>query len=170
MTSSAAEPVHDLAQDRLVETPESLRDADPEEIPTDRGLEAGDRPAAADRFGTTPAEAVQGQDLDHRLAEEQPDMGAHDPIEDIVAEDPATFDPERFRGADAGSGEPGALGEGGADKDLDDGDERPELIGRLIAPDEGAHEDEENEAIGVDVGPDGRDLAGEEAAMHLDRP
>ncbi len=40
-------------------------------------------------------------------------------------------------------------------------------VGRLVAPDEGAHEDEESDAIGEDVGPAGYAASAEEAAMHL---
>ena len=33
-------------------------------------------PALTDRFGTTHAEEAAGEDLDHRLAQEEPDAGA----------------------------------------------------------------------------------------------
>lgn len=39
--------------------------------------------------------------------------------------------------------------------------------GRLVAPDEGAHADEESEAIATDVGPGGYASSAEEAAMHI---
>ena len=39
--------------------------------------------------------------------------------------------------------------------------------GRLVAPDEGAHEDEESDAIAVDEGIDGAGASAEEAAMHV---
>jgi Family of unknown function (DUF5709) len=39
--------------------------------------------------------------------------------------------------------------------------------GRLVAPDEGAHADEESEAIAVDEGIDGAGASAEEAAMHV---
>ena len=39
--------------------------------------------------------------------------------------------------------------------------------GRLVAPDEGAHGDEETDAVAVDVGIDGGGAAAEEAAVHL---
>ena len=73
MTEPSGAPDTDLDHDHLVETAESLRDVDPEEMPMDRGDEPGDRPAAAEKFGTTHAEEAQGEDLDHRLAQEQPD-------------------------------------------------------------------------------------------------
>jgi hypothetical protein len=39
--------------------------------------------------------------------------------------------------------------------------------GRLVAPDEGAHGDEETDAVAFDVGIDGGGAAAEEAAVHL---
>ncbi len=81
----------DVDADHLVETPESLRDDDPEAPPMDRGSEASDRPLGAEKFGTTHAEAEQGESLDQRLAEEVPETGTHDPVEDVVADDPAAF-------------------------------------------------------------------------------
>ena len=73
MTESSGVPDHDLDSDHLVETPESLRDDDPEAMPLDRGREPGEGPAAADSFGTTSAEQAVGEDLDHRLAQEEPE-------------------------------------------------------------------------------------------------
>ena len=49
--------------------------------------------------------------------------------------------------------------------DLTDG----ERIGRLVAPDEGAHEDQEKDLVADDVGVDGGAASAEEAAMHLVR-
>jgi hypothetical protein len=39
--------------------------------------------------------------------------------------------------------------------------------GRLVAPDEGAHADEESDEIATDVGPAGYAASAEEAAMHV---
>ena len=39
--------------------------------------------------------------------------------------------------------------------------------GRLVAPDEGAHGDEESRLIATDVGIDGAAASAEEAAMHI---
>jgi len=76
MTESFGGPERDRHSDHLVETPESLRDDDPEAMPLDRGVEPGEGPAAADSFGTTAQEQAAGEDLDHRLAQEEPDTGA----------------------------------------------------------------------------------------------
>lgn len=42
--------------------------------------------------------------------------------------------------------------------------------GRLVAPDEGAHEDEEKDVVARDVGIDGGAASAEEAAMHVIAP
>lgn len=47
------------------------------------------------------------------------------------------------------------------------GSEREERAGRLIAPDEGAHEDEEEEVFAIDAGIDGAGATAEEAAIHV---
>ena len=97
MTDSAPypEPEQDLPKDtdadRLVETPDSLRDEDPEAPPMDRGNDASDRPLGAEKHGTTHEEAAEGESLDDRLAEEVPDVGEHDPVDDVVADHPGTF-------------------------------------------------------------------------------
>jgi hypothetical protein len=90
-TSRFPENERDVDADHLVETPESLRDGDPETPPMDRGSEATDRPLGAEKHGTTHAEAEEGEPLDDRLAEEVPDVGEHDPVDDVVADHPETF-------------------------------------------------------------------------------
>ena len=80
MTEAFSERDHDTETDQMVETTESLRNDDPEVPPMDRGSEATDRPLGAEKFGTTPAEAAQGESLDDRLAQEVPD-------ESVLADD-----------------------------------------------------------------------------------
>lgn len=53
-----------------------------------------------------------------------------------------------------------------SEEDLAAADAEPRA-GRLVAPDEGAHEDEESEEIATDVGPAGYASSAEEAAMHI---
>ncbi len=53
-----------------------------------------------------------------------------------------------------------------SDSDLDLADVQPRA-GRLVAPDEGAHADEEKDAIASDVGRDGQAASAEEAAVHV---
>ena len=50
--------------------------------------------------------------------------------------------------------------------DIDTADAEPRA-GRLVAPDEGAHPDEEKDEIAQDVGPAGYASSAEEAAVHI---
>jgi uncharacterized protein DUF5709 len=119
---------------------EDAEDMDPAENLTGDGtLESLDEPEQTrwdppdyepknTRYGTTLAEQREGESLDQRLAQEEPDIDA-----DILVE----------------TGMP-----------------RPRA-GRLVAPDEGAHPDEESDAIARDVGKAGSAASAEEAAMHI---
>jgi hypothetical protein len=75
MTDPSIDPTRYVDSDHLVETPESLRDSDPEAPSLDGGLESTDSYLAAEDFGTTAAEQQQGESWDQRLAQEEPDVG-----------------------------------------------------------------------------------------------
>jgi hypothetical protein len=105
---------------------EELTGEDLEE-PYDVGYSPPDRRPGATRYGTTDLEQAQGESLDQRLAEEEPDV-----------------DPDSFTDVPA---DPRA--------------------GRLVAPDEGAHDDDEDEEVAFDVGRGGNAASAEEAAMHV---
>jgi hypothetical protein len=161
MTEPYFEDSQDTETDRMVETPDSLRDDDPESPRGDRGAGAEDRPLGAEKFGTTHAEAEQGESLDQRLAEEVPDGDGHDPVDDVVADDPELFGGGRDETDDD------VLGDAYGDLDAPDtGGE--DAVGRLVAPDEGTHGDDEKDEVATDVGRDGGDLSAEEAALHLE--
>jgi hypothetical protein len=109
--------------------------------PLDRGWSPPERPWAVDHTGVTAAERREGETLDQRLAEELPDLVAPD-----------------------GDG----LGDCyGTDGELLDNEVGSARSGRLVAPDEGAHEDEESALVATDVGIDGAAASAEEAAMHI---
>lgn len=160
MTEPSNLSEHDTESDHMVETPETLRDDDPETMPMDRGNSVSDRPLGAEKFGTTHAEAEQGAPLDTRLAEEMPEDGAHDPVDDIVADDPGVF-------ADEGAAAEQTDDEVLADAYGEEGEAGP-LAGRLVEPDEGARTDTEKDMIASDVGRDGGGESPEERAMHID--
>ncbi|GAA5035562.1 DUF5709 domain-containing protein [Streptomyces krungchingensis] len=109
--------------------------------PLDRGWSPPERPWAVEHAGVTAAEGHEGESLEQRLAEELPDIAevAGDGIGDVQGTDGELLDNEV-------------------------GDLRS---GRLVAPDEGAHEDEESGLIATDVGIDGAAASAEEAAMHI---
>ncbi|MEU0244300.1 DUF5709 domain-containing protein [Streptomyces sp. NPDC006235] len=109
--------------------------------PLDRGWSPPERPWAVEHRGVTAAERRQGETLDERLAEELPESVAPD-----------------------GDG----LGDcQGTDGELLDNEVGAARSGRLVAPDEGAHEDEESALVAMDVGIDGAAASAEEAAVHI---
>ncbi|MFJ4200880.1 DUF5709 domain-containing protein [Streptomyces sviceus] len=109
--------------------------------PLDRGWSPPERPWAVEHSGVTASERRQGETLDQRLAEETPDLAPSD---------------------DDGIGDCD-----GTDGELLDNEVGALRSGRLVAPDEGAHEDEESALIATDVGIDGAAASAEEAAMHI---
>ncbi|GAP49176.1 MULTISPECIES: DUF5709 domain-containing protein [Streptomyces] len=109
--------------------------------PLDRGWSPPERPWAVEHTGVTAAERLRGETLDQRLAEELPEPVAPD-----------------------GDG----LGDcQGTDGELLDNEVGAARSGRLVAPDEGAHEDEESALVAMDVGIDGAAASAEEAAVHI---
>ncbi|MEU6059368.1 DUF5709 domain-containing protein [Streptomyces sp. NPDC047097] len=118
----------------------SERDADPYE----EGYSPPERPYAVEDHGTTAREQREGESLDQRLAEEVPD-----PTLDDVAPGDGIGDLPGGDGEVAGGDQVGR-----------------ERSGRLVAPDEGAHGDDEKDVVATDVGIDGAAASAEEAAMH----
>ena len=109
--------------------------------PLDRGWSPPDRPWAVEHDGVTAAEARRGETLEQRLSEEMPELVMSD-----------------------GDG----LGDcDGSDGELLDNEVGARRSGRLVAPDEGAHEDEESALVARDDGIDGAAASAEEAAMHI---
>jgi Family of unknown function (DUF5709) len=148
------EPRHesaDLEDYQVLDSGDTL-DGAPGDDPLDRGVVPPERWSAGVRFGTTGAEQEQGESLDQLLAEEEPD-----PARDFADDEPEDIE-------DVG------LDQDAGDEDvdgllLDDGaDPR---AGRLVAEDEGAHPDDEEDLVAQDVGIDGGAATAEEAAMHV---
>ena len=110
------------------------------EEPLDEGFSPPEKYSAAQRWGNTPLEESLGETLDQRLEQEIPEP---DPYEQAERE-----------------AETGEI----AENDGEVGDVR---AGRLVAPDEGAHTDDEADPIAHDVGIDGAAATAEEAAMHV---
>ncbi|MDH6623044.1 hypothetical protein M2271_000831 [Streptomyces sp. LBL] len=109
--------------------------------PLDRGWSPPERPWAVEHSGVTAAERRRGETLDQRLAEELPD--------------PVEFDGDGIGDSD------------GTDGELLDNEVGTARSGRLVAPDEGTHEDKESALVATDVGIDGAAASAEEAAMHI---
>jgi Family of unknown function (DUF5709) len=121
-----------------------------------------DDPVAVDKVGTTPQEQLHGQRLDERLAEEEPDVWAEpealaqdedEPGEAVLPPDlPPDYDPHSPVSL---YDRPDLFGSTGG---------RP--VGRLVEPDEGAHTDDEPDAVAYDAGAAGGGATAEELAIH----
>jgi Family of unknown function (DUF5709) len=113
----------------------------------DEGISPPEKIRGSDAKSVTPAGEMEGETIDDRLPQEEPD-----PQQDLVYGEPADAqesDPQEFDSAE---------------RDADQvGDERS---GRLVAPDDGLAEDAEKAAVADDVGIDGGAAGAEEAAMH----
>jgi len=124
----------------------------------DRGYSPPERPRGVEAFGTTAEEQHQGESLEQRIRQEEPDpnsaYGAPDNESGLDDED------DRVGGDDPDSiaAEDDFIG------DAEVGDQR---AGRLVAPDEGSHEDIDHDMVGRDVGVNGAAASAEEAAMHI---
>jgi hypothetical protein len=99
----------------------------------DEGYSPPERWSGGEGFGTTADEALEGETLDQRLAQEEPEP------------DPYAEEDENVGGPEVGG----------------------ERSGRLVAPDEGAHEDSETDLVAEDIGIDGAGASAEEAAVHV---
>lgn len=108
------------------------------EEPLDEGYSPPERWSAGQGYGNTPLEESQGESLDQRLRQEEPEP---DPYEQAAREE--------------------------AQEDLDDGEVGTERAGRLVDPDHGSGEDLEKDLVGEDVGIDGAGASAEEAAVHV---
>ena len=99
----------------------------------DEGYSPPEKWSAGEGFGTTAEEALEGETLDQRIAQEEPEP------------DPYAEENENVGGPEVGE----------------------VRSGRLVAPDEGAHFDDEKDLVGEDVGIDGAAASAEEAAVHV---
>lgn len=154
-----------------VETGRWADGIDPELLP-------GEQPLAVDRFGNTAEEQRQGESLDYKLSRELSDITVDDRLASVV--DPTLADEanseEAARQAQfdeyvmddspvSDPRSPVSLYDHGMLGDYGDGS-----IGRLVEPDEGAHTDDEPDAVATDAGAAGGGASAEELAMHETEP
>ncbi|HET8599744.1 MAG TPA: DUF5709 domain-containing protein [Segeticoccus sp.] len=155
--STGAESMGSYSLDDETQLPEedTLDDRGLEDA-LDEGYSPPERPRGVDSFGTTVEEQERGETIDQRIRQEVPD-------------------PESAYGApenESGLNEDDRVG--GDDRDsipadldfLGDDEVGEARTGRLVAPDEGAHEDDESDLVAEDVGISGGAASSEEAAMH----
>ena len=145
----------DLEDYEVDDSTDSLIGA-PGDDPLDRGVVPPERWSAGIRYGTTAEEQEEGESLDQLLAEEEPDDTLE--LTEDELEDDDEEDEEDEEDDDAGDEDVDGLL-------LDDGPDP--RAGRLVAEDEGAHPDEEEDLVATDVGIDGGAATAEEAAMHV---
>jgi hypothetical protein len=148
----------DLEDYQVQDSTDSLIGA-PGDDPLDRGVVPPERWSAGVRFGDTANEQSEGESLDQLLSEEEPDpaLDLDDDDDEDEDEDDEDEDDED-EDEDAGDEDVDGLL-------LDDGPDP--RAGRLVAEDEGAHPDEEEDLVATDVGIDGGGATAEEAAMHV---
>jgi Family of unknown function (DUF5709) len=155
------EPRHesqDLEDYEVDDTTDTLS-GPPGRDPLDSGVAPPERWSAGIRYGTTEEEQEKGESLDQLLAEEEPDDVLDEEEEELADDDEEPEDIEGFdEDDDAGEEDVDGLL-------LDDGPDP--RAGRLVAEDEGAHPDEEEDLVASDVGIDGGAATAEEAAMHV---
>ena len=137
---------------------------DPDGTPYETSWVPPDRPPKGTGWGTTIAEEREGESLDRRLTEEEPDVFAGlDDEEDaeLAAEADTEDDPELEH----------VLREDGGDTDFPapSFEQRDPRSGRLVEEDEGIYPDREKDLVARDVGIDGAAASAEEAAVHLVR-
>ena len=140
-------------EDYQVQDSTDTLDGAPGDDPLDRGVVPPERWSAGIRYGVTAEEQEEGESLDQLLAEEEPD-DALELTEDELEDDDEDLEDDE----DAGDEDVDGLL-------LDDGPDP--RAGRLVAEDEGAHPDDEEDLVASDVGIDGGAATAEEAAMHV---
>ena len=104
----------------------------------DEGISPPEKLHGSRSHGTTPAEVAEGETLEERVAQEEPEP---DPYVEAELEAAREDEPQEWVG-----------------------DER---AGRLTAPDEGVREDVDQELVADDHGIDGAAASAEEAAVHV---
>lgn len=105
----------------------------------DEGYSPPEHPRGVDAKGVTPREEIEGETIDERRAQEEPEVweDAEAEAEADILDGPVT----------------GEVGEARS--------------GRLTSPDEGVLTDDEEALVGVDEGIDGAGASAEEAAVHV---
>lgn len=130
-------------------------------------------PGGSNRFGDTAEEQRQGEGLERRLRQEQPDVGAEPAVRPRRDPIDQTVDDSEQRQFDRDVWEPSPTSDPNSSISLyDDGqldDEDPRAVGRLVAPDEGSGYDDEPDSVAYDAGAAGGGASAEELAMHETR-
>jgi Family of unknown function (DUF5709) len=158
---------------------------DPKASVYDTSWVPDDRPNHRTDFGNTLTEMREGETLDQRLAEDEPDLldkELGDPVDQILGrrtdteDDPNVEDDPDAELATEADDDPEArraLADAGGDLDMPGAsfEEEQPRAGRLVEPDEGLESDTEKDMIAYDAGISGAGASAEEAAVHItDQP
>ena len=187
--SDPQDPVIDFDEESTLEDNEVLdpidendNDNDPKSSVYDTSWVPDDRPSRRTDYGDTLTEMREGESLDHRLSEDEPDLldqELGDPVDQIfgqrrVTEDDPDFEEDRDArlATEADEDDPdirASLVEEGGDTDVPapEFEEEQPRAGRLVEPDEGLESDTEKDMIAYDAGISGAGASAEEAAVHL---
>ena len=182
------EPVMDFDEESTLEQESAFDPLDEADNTMDRNASVydtswvpDDRPPKRNDFGNTLAEMREGESLDLRLSEDEPDLLEQelgDPVDQILgprtdtADDPNLEENPDARLATEADDDPEIarlLAEEGGDTDVPAASfaEQDARAGRLVEPDEGVHADTEKDMIARDAGISGAGASAEEAAMHI---
>jgi hypothetical protein len=187
--SDPQDPVIDFDEESTLDDNEVLDpidegdgDNDPDASVYDTSWVPDDRPSHRTDYGDTLSEMREGESLDHRLSEDEPDLLEQelgDPVDQILGQRRDTEDDpdvEEDRDArlatEADEDDPdirASLVEEGGDTDVPapEFEEEQPRAGRLVEPDEGLESDTEKDMIAYDAGISGAGASAEEAAVHL---
>jgi hypothetical protein len=182
------EPVMDFDEESTLDQEETFDPIDEADNTNDRNASIydtswvpDDRPSHRTDYGDTLTEMREGESLDHRLSEDEPDLLEQelgDPVDQILGQRSDTEDDPNFeedpdaRLATEADDDPliqAELAEDGGDTDVPapEFEEQQERAGRLVEPDEGLESDTEKDMIAYDAGISGAGASAEEAAVHL---
>jgi hypothetical protein len=186
--SDPQDPVIDFDEESTLDDNEVLDpidegdgDNDPDASIYDTSWVPDDRPSHRTDYGDTLTEMREGEPLDRRLAEDEPDLLEQelgDPVDQILgqrrdAEDDPDFEEDTdARLATEADDDPevrASLADEGGDTDVPapEFEEQQPRAGRLVEPDEGLESDTEKDMIAYDAGISGAGASAEEAAVHL---
>ncbi|MFL6127979.1 MAG: DUF5709 domain-containing protein [Mycobacteriales bacterium] len=185
--SDPQDPVMDFDEESTLDENEVLDPIDEGDLTNDPDASIydtswvpDDRPSRRTDFGNTLSEMREGEALDRRLAEDEPDVLERelgDPVDQILGrraeDDPNWEESDDARTAtEADLDDPEVerlIEEAGGDTDVPAPEyaEQDPRAGRLVEPDEGSAPDTEKDLIAYDAGIAGAGASAEEAAVHV---
>ncbi|MEN3613985.1 DUF5709 domain-containing protein [Plantactinospora sp. ZYX-F-223] len=145
---------------------------DPAALPTDR-------PLALDRYGNTAEEQADGEPLDYKLAQEQPELPVDDPragpVDQAISGEADSDEAAAEAQLDADVLDPGPTSDPHSAVSIYDHGNLGDApgggpIGRLVEPDEGARDDDETDSVAFDRGAAGGGASAEELAINETQP